>query len=79
MKGSTGYSDTSLMDVGMLCFLLLMVSSLDTRFSVLAISLGHIDSVSVERVVTGERGKALCLWRVVIGEVDGRLYVSGEL
>ena len=78
MKGSTGYSDTSLMDVGMLCFLLLMVSSLDTRFSVLAISLGHIDSVSVERVVAGERGKALCLWRVVIGEVDGRLYVSGE-
>lgn len=63
MKGSPGYSHTSLMDVGMQCFLLLMVSSLDPRFSVLAISLGHIYSASVERVVTGERDKALGLWR----------------
>jgi len=78
MKGSTGYSDTSLMDVGMLCFLLLMVSSLDTIFSVLAISLGHIDCVSGEGCDMGEGQGSVSVERVVIGEVDGRLYVSGE-
>lgn len=71
MKGSTGYSHTPLMDVGMLCFLLLMVSSLDTRFSVLAISLGHRLCVSGESCDRGEGQGSVSVERVVIGEVDG--------